>query len=234
LLDLVNDTLHWTKPLSSAILRDKKLFRRYNDQILNKGETVRSLFLALSLAVATQSGPAVAQAQSPGRAYTVNAGDEIEVYVWGEERLQRQIRILPDGSFSFPLIGRLVVAGKTLPEIESAVTQGLQSQYRGQVPQVTVSVKMPAGMQFSVAGRVKGPGTFTPGRYVNVLEALTIAGGPAEFANLDNVTIIRKSGNGLITIKARLSGVFKGNVPSGAAAQTAIPSIETGDTVIVP
>ena len=141
----------------------------------------------------TDASGAAAPTADTARSYTINPGYEIELYVWGEERLQRQLKILPDGSFSFPLIGRVVAAGKTLREIETIVTKGLESQYRGQVPQVTVSVKVASGLQFSVAGRVKGPGTFTPGRYVNVLEALTIAGGPDEFANLDNVVIVRKT-----------------------------------------
>ena len=166
--------------------------------------------------------------------YVVNPGDQLEIYVWGEERLQRSLRVLPDGSFSFPLIGRLTAAGKTLPQIEAFVSNGLQGQYRGQVPQVTVSVTAPSGLLFAVAGRVKSPGTFTPGRYVNLLEALTLAGGPDEFANLDNILIVRKTATGLTTVRARLGGVFKGSLPAGAVAANAIPAIESGDTVIVP
>jgi polysaccharide biosynthesis/export protein len=196
---------------------------------------VRTIFSFFALALLPQL--AIAQTAVPAsvtRDYTLNAGDEIEVYVWGEERLQRAMRILPDGSFSFPLTGRIVATGKTITEIEALVSKGLESQYRGQVPQVTVSVRAPAGLQFSVAGRVRTPGTFTPGRYVNVLEALTLAGGPDEFANLDNIQILRKSGTGLVNIKVRLQGVFKGNIPAGGLSQGSVPAIESGDTVIVP
>jgi polysaccharide biosynthesis/export protein len=166
--------------------------------------------------------------------YVVNPGDQLEIYVWGEERLQRTLRVLPDGSFSFPLLGRIAAIGRTLPQIETMVSNGLQGQYRGQVPQVTVSVVQPAGLLFAVAGRVKSPGTFNPGRYVNLLEALTLAGGPDEFANVDNISIIRKTPTGLVTIRARLGGVFKGNLPLGAVPANQIPAIESGDTVIVP
>lgn len=179
--------------------------------------------------VSAQDAPAAAT-----RDYTVNVGDDIEVYVWGEERLQRSYRILPDGSFSFPLIGRIVAVGKTLPAIEALVTKGLESQYRGQVPQVTVSIKAPTGLQFSVAGKVRSPGTFTPSRYVNVLDAVTLAGGPGEFANLDNVVIYRKSGAGLVAIRARLGAIFRGSASASGLAASAIPAIESGDTVIVP
>jgi polysaccharide biosynthesis/export protein len=121
--------------------------------------------------------------------------------------------------------------GKLPAQIEAEITEGLKPQYRGEVPQVTVSIRAPSGLQFSVIGRVKGPGTFTPGRYVNIIEALALAGGPDEFANVDNITIVRKAGNGITTIKARLSAALKG---SRDLNTDSIPQIEGGDTVIVP
>lgn len=161
--------------------------------------------------------------------YTINPGDEVEIYVWGEERLQRTVRILPDGTMAMPLVGQLNAQGLLPEQLEAAITRRLASQYRGAVPQVTVSVRSPAGLNFSIVGKVKGPGTFTPGRYVNLVEALSLAGGPAEFANLDSVAIIRKTPTGTTTIKARLSGVFR----NGSGAE-AIPRVQSGDTIVVP
>lgn len=180
--------------------------------------------------------PAVAQSASNApaqlRAYRINPGDEIEVYVWGEERLQRIVKILPDGTFSFPLVGQVDALNKLPSDIEAAVAKGLRSQYRDTVPQVTVSVKTPMGLQFSVAGKVKSPGAITAGRYVNVLEALVMAGGPADFADVGNVTILRKTGSGLNVIKVRLTDILKGNPnPRDLAG---LPQLESGDTVIVP
>jgi polysaccharide biosynthesis/export protein len=198
----------------------------------------RILLGAVALCVALVSPLAVVSAQESTqtlRPYTVNAGDEIEVYVWGEERLQRVIRVLPDGTFSFPLVGKVTATGLLPTQIEAVIAKGLETQYRGQVPQVTVSVRNPAGFQYSVAGRVKSPGTFSPGRYINLLEALSTAGGPDEFANLDNVSIIRKSGTGHIVVRAKLGAAFKtGGIGARDLAANAIPQIESGDTVIVP
>ncbi|WP_293968918.1 polysaccharide biosynthesis/export family protein [Sphingopyxis sp.] len=178
------------------------------------------------------AGATVAQ-PSPASTYRINAGDELEVYVWGEERLQRKVKVLPDGTIAFPLVGQIVVQGFLPADVERLITTGLSAQYVGAVPQVTVSVVVPSGMQFSVMGRVKSPGTFSPGRYVNVLEALSMAGGPAEFANLDNVLIIRKSGSQLRTLNARLASLFKVGTDSRDVAGGNILQIETGDTVIV-
>lgn len=183
---------------------------------------------------ATSVAPAPLTVPVRASAYRINAGDELEIYVWGEERLQRKVKVLPDGTIAFPLVGRIVAQGYLPSEVESLLTTGLRDQYRGQVPQVTVSVIQPAGLQFSVMGRVRSPGTFTPGRYVNVLEALSMAGGPSEFANLDNVVIIRKAGEELRTVRVRLAPLFKMGADANDIARANILRIETGDTVIVP
>lgn len=189
---------------------------------------------ALAQDAAAPSPAPVVAAAAPKRVYTINPGDEVEIYVWGEERLQRVVRILPDGSFSFPLVGRIDAAGKATTEIEQLISKGLAGEYRGQVPQVTVSVKTPAGLTFSVMGRVKAPGTFTPGRYVNLLEALGSAGGADEFANLDNISIVRTTPTGLTVIRAKMAGLFKNGPSARDVAAGGIPQIESGDTVIVP
>ncbi len=196
------------------------------------------IFALASVSVSAQTTAPVADGaattSSNQAAYRINAGDDIEVYVWGEQRLQRQIRVLPDGTFSFPLVGRIEAAGKLPYEIEAVVSKGLENQYRGQVPQVTVSVTTPSGLQFSVMGRVNAPGSFTPGRYVNLLEALSLAGGPSQFADLDGISIVRKTPNGLTTIRASLGGLFKRKGAADAVSKRAIPNIQSGDTVIVP
>ena len=208
---------------------------------------IMALAAATTMASSVQAQPVGSPASEPRPAaagtatatpsaastYRINAGDELEVYVWGEERLQRKVKVLPDGTIAFPLVGQIVVQGFLPADVERLITTGLSAQYVGAVPQVTVSVVVPSGMQFSVMGRVKSPGTFSPGRYVNVLEALSMAGGPAEFANLDNVLIIRKSGSQLRTLNARLASLFKVGTDSRDVAGGNIIQIETGDTVIV-
>lgn len=188
--------------------------------------------VALDAPVAVAQITVTAPAAAPLRAYRINPGDEIEIYVWGEERLQRTVKVLPDGTFSFPLVGQVDALNKLPQDIEGDVAKGLKSQYRDTVPKVTVSVRSATGLQFSVAGKVKTPGAFTPGRYINVLEALTMAGGPADFANLSDVTILRKVGGRLTAIKVRLTDVLKGN--PNARDLAGIPQLESGDTVIVP
>lgn len=193
------------------------------------------LSAVVAAAITVVSLPSVAAAQqavAPGVAYRINPGDELEISVWGDERLQRSVRVLPDGTFAFPLVGQISAVGRLPSELERIITSGLQPQYRGPVPQVTVSVKSPTGFQFSVIGKVRSPGTFTPGRYVNALEALGIAGGPTEFADVGNARIIRKSGQQIQTIRVRLSDVLRGN--TGSLTPSDLPQIQSGDTLVVP
>lgn len=201
--------------------------------------SVALLAFALAFAPCT---PAFAQqpasaASQPQRAsdYRINAGDQLEIDVWGDERLQRKVTVLPDGTIAFPLAGQVNAQGLLPQQLEASITSKLQSQYRGQVPQVTVSVVAPSGMQFSVMGHVKSPGTFTPGRYVNVLEALSMAGGPDEFAKLDDVLLIRKVGESPRAIRLHIASIFKGGANLGnSGALSSIARIEPGDTLIVP
>lgn len=202
---------------------------------------LRENILAAALLVVPVAAPAIAQdkpaAAPPAqqlKAYRINPGDELEVYVWGEERLQRTIRVLPDGTFSFPLVGRIDALNKLPTDLEQVISKGLEAQYRGQVPQVTVSVRSPSGMQVSVIGKVRSPGSFTPGKYINVLEAIGIAGGPTEFADVSNVTILRKQGDHLVPMKVRLSGALRGSPSSADLAADGLPQLQSGDTVIVP
>lgn len=184
-------------------------------------------------AVAGPPAPVQAPAAAPLKPYRINPGDEIEIYVWGDERLQRVLKVLPDGSVSFPLVGRIDALNKLPTDIEGVIVQGLADQYRNSVPRVTVSVKNPSGLSFSVAGKVRSPGAFTPGHYVNVLEAISIAGGPSEFADLGKVKIFRKQGNQVVVMDVRLDNAMKGSA-SRADLEGAIVELQSGDTVVVP
>ncbi|WP_247713464.1 polysaccharide biosynthesis/export family protein [Qipengyuania sphaerica] len=188
--------------------------------------------LAMSPLMA-QDGTAQSSSEA-SEPYRIYPGDEIEIYVWGEERLQRSVKILPDGTLAFPLVGQVLAAGRTLTEIEAIVTERLQPEYRGEVPRVTVSVVSSGGTQFSVMGRVNAPGAFTPARRVNVLEALAMAGGPSEFANLDDIVVLRKQGGAIRPYRVSISRLFKSNLRNADVNAANIMTIQPGDTIIVP
>ncbi len=182
--------------------------------------------------VSTAAQPAATAPVSATSTYRISAGDVIEIYVWGDERLQRSLSVLPDGSFAFPLAGTVMAAGHTSNEIEAQLSRLLAGQYKGVPPQVTVSVRAPSGMQVSVIGKVHSPGTFSPTRYLTVLDALALAGGPTDFADVGGIVVLRNVNGRLTTIKAKLGGLLKGKAGDGDLAD--IPQLYAGDTVIVP
>lgn len=193
--------------------------------------------VAIVLGLVAQVG--VAQAQTPPKppsaTYHISAGDQLDIYVWGDERLQRTMNVLPDGSIAFPLAGTVAAAGRTPSEVETDLSKLLAPQYKGVPPQVTVSVKMTSGMQISIIGKVRSPGNFTLTRYIDLLGALALAGGASDFADVGNIVILRRTGERTSVIHTRLSSILKGK-PSeeDLASPTAVPQLLAGDTVIVP
>jgi len=195
------------------------------------GLMIQSLFVQTASGQPRQAAATV-PTNVPGPAYRINPGDQLLVSVWGDDRLNQSVRVLPDGTFAFPLVGQVMAAGQLPADLERIIRAALQPQYRGVVPQVMVSVTNPSGYTFSVIGKVNSPGTFTPGRYVNALEALTIAGGPAQFASVGNAVILRKYGTQIQTIRVRLSDAIRGDARRLTEAD--IPFIQSGDTLVVP
>jgi len=174
------------------------------------------------------------RAQTLGE-YRINPGDELEVFVWGEERLQRPVRVLPDGTFAFPLAGTIDAAGKTAPEIASAITERIKGNYRKIVPDVTVAVRETTGARFYVIGKVRAPGGYAIGRTVNVIQALSLAGGTADFADVDNAVILRQTSSGQSVERVRLSDVLKGSrsLANGPQANP-LPTLSSGDVLVIP
>jgi polysaccharide export outer membrane protein len=197
------------------------------------GLLIQSLLLQPAIAQTRPTAPVTTvPVNVPGPAYRIHPGDEIQVSVWGDDRLSRNVRVLPDGTFAFPLVGQVVAAGQLPADLERIIRAALQPQYRGAVPQVTVSVTNPSGYTFSVIGKVQSPGTFTPGRYVNALEALIMAGGPSQFASVANAVILRKYGTQIQSVRVRLSDAIRGDARRLTEAD--IPFIQSGDTLVVP
>ena len=71
--------------------------------------------------------------------YRLKTGDTLEILVWQEEGLERQVIVAPDGSISFPLAGHLRVRGRTPSQVERALTARLKKFITD--PLVTVTVR---------------------------------------------------------------------------------------------
>ena len=155
-----------------------------------------SMMLASILVVFTAcASVSSALAQEPKAVvpdYRISAEDVIEISVWKEPDLQREAIVRPDGGISFPLVGNVQAAGLTPQELEETIRAGIETFIPDAV--VTVSVLEVRGMRIYVTGKVRSPGQFVVGRYVDVVQAITLAGGLTPFANTSNIQIIRREG----------------------------------------
>ena len=126
--------------------------------------------------------------------YTILPGDVLQVSVWKELDMDREIVILPDGSFSFPLIGTINAKGKTPVELQEVILDKLK--YLIPEAAVTVVVKAPLGHKVSVIGEVQTPGDVLLASSTTVTQALSQAGGFTPYADTDDIIIVRKNKNG--------------------------------------
>jgi len=179
-----------------------------------------------TLILAAVTNVAGAQVVSPSTVYQVQPGDSLTVSVWNETELQRKVLVRPDGGFSFPLVGDVSAIGKSVPELEQLIVQRLIKFIPK--PVVTVAVEDIQGNKIYVIGQVLRPGAIVMNPRVDVMQALSIAGGTTPFAQLDDIKILRRKGTEQIVLAFRYSDVSKGR-NLGQNVQ-----LESGDVVVVP
>ncbi|WP_395397402.1 polysaccharide biosynthesis/export family protein [Novosphingobium sp. BL-8A] len=170
-----------------------------------------------------------------GPRYTVNSGDELDVFVWGEERMQRAVLVQPDGTFAFPLAGTIRASGRNVSDIAAEIRERISLNYRGAVPDVTVSVREATGMRFYVVGKVRTPGSFTSGTAPSILQALSMAGGTADFADVRNAVILRQTPHGEVVEPVALNKLLKGRRALEAGTlDKPLPTLSSGDVLVIP
>ena len=170
--------------------------------------------------------PIVSGAQINESGYLVKPGDILRISVWGEPELQDSVLVTPDGTFSFPLVGHVDAKEKTAAQLQETVRQGL-SKYISE-PAVTVSLQEINGNSIYVIGQVKQPGAFVMTRDLDVMQALSMAGGATPFAELNNILILRRGPAGQVALPFRYAEVSKGR----DLAQNI--RLKSGDVVVVP
>ena len=167
----------------------------------------------------------VARAEE-GRDYLINPGDLLIINVWKEEDLTMEALVRPDGKFSFPLAGDIQASGHTVEEVRQALIKKIESF----IPDVvaTVMIKNQEGNKAYVVGKVNRPGPILMTNETNVMQALSIAGGTAQFAKLKHILVLRQEGASQKAIKFNYD-----DVQDGDALDQNI-TLKPGDVVVVP
>ena len=188
----------------------------------------RRVSLTLCIALASLAGlSTVSHAQqTSGLEYRIGPEDVLHISVWKEEDLDRRVLVRPDGGVSFPLVGDLQVSGRTPLEVQDEI----RSRLARFVPdaEVTVSVDEISGYTVFVLGEVNKPGQFTLGRYVDVVQALTLAGGTTPYAAERSIQILRRQDGREVVYRFNFRDIKRGR----SLDQNVV--LQSGDVVVVP
>lgn len=184
--------------------------------------------LTIVLLAGLVAWPAMAQSPAaPARGdYKINAGDTLEISVWREPDLQREVLVRPDGEISFPLAGELKAEGRTVAQIREELVARLSRFIPDLV--LTVTVTDVSGNRVFVVGQVDRPGMFVMNPDLDVMQALSLAGGATPFASLKDIQILRRQGNQRTAIKFDFTEVSRGR----SLEQNIV--LQSGDVVVVP
>jgi polysaccharide export outer membrane protein len=158
--------------------------------------------------------------------YEVQPGDVLQISVWREADLNQQVLVRPDGGFSFPLAGDISAIGKTVEELRAELTQRL-SRF---IPDLFVNVAVLEinGNKVYVIGQVNQPGEFVVNPRVDVMQALSLAGGTTAFASLQNIFVLRRENGEQRRLPFNFDAVIRGR----QLEQNVL--LRSGDVVVVP
>jgi polysaccharide export outer membrane protein len=158
--------------------------------------------------------------------YRLQPGDILSINVWKETDLKDEVLIRPDGGMSFALAGEFQAAGHTVAELTKMLEERIQKLIPDAV--VTVTVKTTPGSRIFVIGKVNHAGDFPLIGPMDVVQALSLAGGATPFADTNSIRILRRDGSRQVTIKFRYGDIERGR----KLDQNVL--LQSGDTVVVP
>jgi polysaccharide biosynthesis/export protein len=161
--------------------------------------------------------------------YVLGVADRVRISVWQNADLSTDAVVRPDGTVTMPLVGDIRAVGMTPDQLRETVRRRLQEYLKGSIPTITVAVTDVASYRFTVSGAVFQGGTFNPGRYVTVMEAIAMAGGLTRFAKPDQIIVNRVDASG----KVRRIPIDYEKISAGEALNQNIV-ILGGDCVYVP
>ena len=180
-----------------------------------------------SSAAGRPSFPSAGGASAPA-GYVLSANDYVGVEVFGEDDLRTNGRLNPEGNLSVPLLGSVHLAGLTLTQAASRLTELYGRDYLVN-PKVNIMLLGYAKRRFSILGQVARPGSYdmpeSSPAGIDLLEAIALAGGYTRIAAPERITVRRQSSNG--------DQIFKVNAKKFNKSGGGGFRVEPGDTITV-
>ena len=190
--------------------------------VLPYGRSLRAFFLGCLLWLSYQP-----LSWAVDESYRLNPGDKLEITVWQEENLHAEVVVLPDGTISFPLVGSVPAAKKTTGELVSLLKERLSKFIPD--PEINIRVFAADGNTIYVIGEVAHPGAIVMTRPMDVMQALSMAGGLTPFAKENSIRILRREPDG----RSKTLDFEYGDVEDGENMESNI-LLQSGDTIVVP
>jgi len=182
-----------------------------------------SLLLFL-LSFSLLSGFSIAKTEAPH--YLIGPDDILDIYVWKEPELSREVTVMSDGRITFPLIGEIMAKGQTVTGLKEVISEKLKGYL--DAPEITVIIKESRSRRIYTIGKLSRPGPYPLAHDMTVLQALSTAGGFAEWADTKNILIIRREGQNEVQIRFN----YKDFISGKKIEQNIL--LKPYDTIVVP
>ena len=132
--------------------------------------------------------------------YVLQVGDSVNIKIYPEDDYIKgvQMEISSEGNVTLPLVGKSNIAGKTIAEAEKLIAGVLDRDYLVN-PEVVIQVQQHHQQTFVILGQVRKPGTYelpVGAKHLTLLQAVSLAGGFSEVANIKKIKIVRLGGEG--------------------------------------
>ena len=230
-MDLIIDVSHYY--IKRCLMIQQNLSSYWGSMRIRRPIHVLVVCLALVMsatwsdAQTSSSAEELSVSSSGEDGYQIGPQDVLEISVWKDEILSRKVTVRPDGFITFPLIGEVLVEGRTVgalaKEMDERLTQFVSD------PRITIAVSEVNSFRIFVIGKVNKPGGFQIGQYTDVMQALSLAGGLTPFAREGSMKVLRRGKQGdQTTFPFDYGEVLKGkNLEQNIVLQR-------GDVVMVP
>lgn len=159
-------------------------------------------------AVAGETAPVDATGNTQKVNYLIGPGDVLEVLVWKEPDISRTVRVRPDGKVSLPLADDVQASQSTLLQVKKRITEALSAYVDH--PSVYVMLQENNSKRFYIVGKVNAPGQYVLEKDTTVLQAVAMARGFGEWANKDDIIILRRGPQGQFRIEFDYDRVVSG------------------------
>jgi polysaccharide biosynthesis/export protein len=168
------------------------------------------------------SFPAPAPVIAPD--YSIGAQDTLEITVYQVADLSKTVKVESGGTIALPLIGQVMASGRTVQQLSDDIAAQFGSKYLKD-PLVTVTVKESSSQRVTVDGAVIQPGVYPISGNTTLMQAIALARGPTNLADLKQVAVFRSTGG------KRTEALF--DLSSIRSGKTADPAILADDVIIV-